>query len=290
MTISVKLIADSISPDGVRLTSWVLRYHRYIHAELMTHRVFSRNASSSRAIPVEKMIAWCQEDPAIPVEWGKNQKGMQAGDPLSQADAEFAQSVWLSARDDAIKHTERLIALGVHKQIANRILEPWHHIAVIVSTTQLKNWFALRNHKDAMPEIKHLAALMQMEYNASTPVWRENPFLALPEDIKGAPAWHLPFITDQERGHHPVDVLIKCSVARCARVSYMNHDGTSPSIDKDLELHDRLVVQQPLHASPAEHQARPLIQGEDPARLSGNFVRGWLQYRKTLRNECVGEV
>lgn len=289
MTISAKLIADSSTSDGVRLTSWVLRYHRYIHAELMTHRVFSRNASSSRAIPVEKMIAWCQEDPAIPIEWGKNQKGMQAGEPLNAGEQIIAEKAWLQARDRAIEATRLLLELGVHKQIANRILEPWHHIAVIVSTTQLKNWFALRNHKDAMPEIKHLAALMQTEYNASTPVRRENSWLSLPEDIKGAPAWHLPFITDQERWHYPVDVLIKCSVARCARVSYMNHDGTSPSIEKDLELHDRLVVQQPLHASPAEHQARPLIQGESPERLSGNFARGWLQYRKTLRNECVGE-
>ena len=280
MTITTKIIEDSINNDGIRLTTYVLRYPRYLHAELMTHRVFSRNASSSRAIPVEKMIAWCLEDPAIPVEWGKNQKGMQADEVLSPEACSEAEKIWLEARDDAVKHTKRLIELGVHKQYANRILEPWHHIAVVLSSTQYANWFALRDHKMALPDIQVLAARMADDYVSSKPkkLW--------PDD------WHLPFVSEEERKLYLPSVLIKASVARCARVSYMNHDGTKPDMNKDIALHDMLVVAKPLHASPAEHQATPLRAEEYnyKNRLSGNFIEGWKQYRKTLQAECVHDL
>ena len=293
MSLSARIEADSVAPDGTRLTTFVLRYHRFVHAELMTHRVFSRNSSSSRAIPVEKMIQWTLEDPAVPVEWGKNQKGMQAKELLDPETAAKAELVWLNARDKMIDSTHELLELGVHKQIANRLLEPWHHIAVIVSSTQWANWFSLRWHKDAQPEIRELAKLMAVEYRKSTPRALEPG------------QWHLPFINNDDyaqavkletdnggyfenlESHERVQhTLIKCSVARCARVSYMNHDGTKPDTEKDIKLHDMLVVQRPLHASPAEHQATPLAPPEDP-RLAGNFRRGWKQYRKTLSDECA---
>jgi len=273
MTISARIEADSISTNGVRLTTFVLKYHRFVHSELMTHRVFSRNASSSRAIPVKRMIKWVKEDPAIPVSWGKNQKGMQAGDELSSEDQAKAELIWLQARDDAIKHTDRLVELGVHKQIANRVLEPWHHISVIVSATQFANWFTLRWHKDAQPEIKVLAEKMADLYRNS------DPKLLHPGE------WHLPFIRDEEKDELNLEDQIKSSVARSARVSYNNHDGSKPNIENDIKLHDMLVVARPLHASPAEHQATPLSDGEPNSKLSGNF-HGWKQYRKTLSNEC----
>ncbi len=275
MTISAKIIADSISPDGVRLTTFQLRYHRFVHSELLTHRVFSRNSSSSRAIPVSKMIAWVKEDPAIPVEWGSNKPGMQAGAHLSAEDAAKAEAIWLAARDEMIKRTEEMNALGVHKQITNRMLEPWHHIAVVLTATQFANWFALRWHPGAQPEIRELAKAMAVVFRASTP----EPL------VHGE--WHLPYIKLGERLAFSVDVLLKMSVARCARVSFMNHDGTNPDSAKDIDLHDRLAVAEPLHASPTEHQGTPLAEGESAAKLSGNLIRGWKQYRKTLPNECV---
>ena len=276
MTISAKIIAHSISPyHDIPLITWVLRYHRFVHAELMTHRQFSRNASSSRAIPVSKMIQWTKEDPAVPVEWGKNVSGMQAKELLDAETAAKAELVWLEARDDAIKHTERLLELGVHKQIANRVLEPWHHIAVVLSGTDFANWFTLRDHKDAQPEIRALAAEMREQFLASVP--------KLLHDGE----WHLPFIRETEMAENTQSDLLKMSVARCARVSYMNHDGSNPDKAKDIALHDMLVVAKPLHASPAEHQATTMPHGYDEYAACGNFRRGWRQYRKTLPGECA---
>lgn len=275
MTTRARIIADSRAPDGTRLTTFQLFYHRMVHSELLTHRDFSRNSSSSRAIPVERMIGWVETDPAVPVEWGKNQKGMQAKELLSEEDAAKALAVWLRARDSMIAHTKELLALGVHKQIANRLLEPWHHIAVVLTATRFSNWFALRHHHGAQPEIRVLAAMMEKEYRASTP-----------HDLKPG-EWHLPYVHLAEMQSLPLEAQLKCSVARCARVSFMNHDGTNPIVEKDIKLHDDLAVQEPLHASPTEHQATPLAEGESAARFSGNLRKGWKQYRKTLPNECV---
>jgi thymidylate synthase ThyX len=277
MTLSAKIIKDSLAPDGCRLTTFVLRYHRMVHAELMTHRAFSRNSSSSRAIPVKRMIEWVKEDPAVPVEWGKNQSGMQARELLSPEDAAKAELVWLEARDLMITKTQELIDLNVHKQIANRLLEPWHHISVIVTATSYANWFGLRYHPDAQPEIRDLAKLMAVAYLESNPR----------QVVYGQ--WHLPFVTIHELATLSVEEQIKLSVARCARVSFNNHDGTASDPVKDVELHDKLAVQNPLHASPAEHQGTPISSGEDRA-LCGNFGRSWKQYRKTLPNECISEL
>ncbi len=275
MTIRAKIVCDSVSPCGVRLTTFQLKYHRMVHSELLTHRDFSRNSSSSRAIPVLKMIGWVEEDPAIPVEWGKNQAGMQARALLEPDEAAKAGKVWLAARDEMIARTKELVALGVHKQIANRLLEPWHHISVVLTATRFTNWFALRWHPDAQPEIRVLAKAMATVYRDSTPE------RLLPGQ------WHLPYVMDRERLVHSTDTLLKVSVARCARVSHMKHDGTPADVSEEVILHDKLAVQQPLHASPTEHQGTPLADGEDPRQFSGNLIRGWKQYRKTLPRECV---
>lgn len=277
MTISARIIKDSLAPDGCRLTTFVLRYHRMVHAELMTHRAFSRNSSSSRAIPVKRMIEWVKQDPAIPVEWGKNQSGMQARELLSPEDAAKAELVWLDARDLMIAKTEELIALGVHKQIANRLLEPWHHISVIVTSSSYANWFGLRYHPDAQPEIRDLAKLMAVAYIESNP--RQ----------LGYGQWHLPFVTAHEALTLPVEEQVKLSVARSARVSFNKHDGTTSDPAEDVQLHDKLAVQNPLHASPAEHQAQPR-DGSESFKLGGNFGSSWVQYRKTLPKECIEEL
>lgn len=273
--IKVEIVADSLAPSGIRLTTFVLTYPRFIHSEFMTHRVFSRNASSSRAIPVKKQIQMIKDNPAIPLAFTKNQKGMQGGEILDKRSHDAAMLAWLDGRDRAVEVAERLANLEVHKQYANRVLEPWSHITVVCTATDFDNFFALRCHPAAQPEICTLATLMWESYSLGTPNKLEDG------------DWHLPFISDLTKFFYKepdsYKVLIKMSVARCARVSYLNHEGKDPTLEEDLALYDRLLGSKPIHASPAEHQARA---SANPFLVSGNF-RGWEQYRKTLPNECI---
>lgn len=300
---TASIVLDSISPDGIRLTTFQLRYWRPIHSELMTHRVFSRNAGSSRARPSGKIIEQVREQPWGPIRWGKNQAGMQAHEELTEEEGTTARANWVRAAVDAANRAEVLSDLGVHKQIVNRLLEPFTYIDVLVSATDYANWFALRDHSDAQPEIQELARLMRHEYEQS-----------VPHEIHLG-EWHLPYITDEDwkaaerycqigritrdmpSYKEKLEIVRKVSVARCARVSYKAFDGTASPIEKDIELFDKLLSSQPLHASPAEHQATPdtnqsappgsyWIQEWERPELHGNF-RGWIQYRKTLPNEYV---
>jgi thymidylate synthase ThyX len=280
--IEAKIVADSVGPNGVRLTTFVLTYPRFIHSEMMTHRMFSRNASSSRAIPVKKQIQMVKDNPVIPLAFTKNKAGMQGGEALDGSAYDQALTIWLGARDCAIIMAHALADLEVHKQYANRILEPWAHITVVCTATDYANFFALRCHEMAQPEIHALADLMYEEYHTRTPILLE------------AGEWHLPFISKEEieeakRRDNGLGVCwentIKFSVARCARVSYLNHEGKNPTNAEDLQLYDRLLGSAPIHASPAEHQAQALAAHKGDYRL-GN-LRGWLQYRKTLEGENV---
>lgn len=263
MTISAKVIEDSISAGCPRLITMELKYPRFIHSEFMTHRVFSRNASSSRAIPIEKMIQSVLDDAAMPVEWGSNKPGMQAGSQINCR--EEAADRWLLARDEAVHHARRLHGLGLHKQIVNRVLEPFAHITVVVTSTEWDNFFALRRHDDADPTIRALADAMWIAQISSTP--RK---LTLGDA-------HLPYLNDSERNHMYCQRL---SAARCARVSYLTHDGTVPSVEEDLALYHRLVGSAPMHASPLEHQATP--DGQRDNKHHWGNLRGWVQYRKLV--------
>lgn len=284
------IVADSISPDGIRLTTFQLRYWRPIHSELMTHRVFSRNAGSSRARPSAKIIEQVRTEPWGPIHWGANQAGMQADSEIQHVGN--AKDRWQWAAEEAAKAAEGMLNIGLHKQIVNRVLEPFTYIDVLVSATEFNNWFALRDHKDAQPEIQELARLMKHAMHES-----------IPKNIHVG-EWHLPYITDEDwkaaqrkcqEGRitrdmpsykEMLEVVRKISVARCARVSYKAFDGTVAPIEKDLELFEQLLVNQPLHASPAEHQATPDDQDWTHPKEWGNFV-GWRQYRKMLPNEYV---
>lgn len=278
MSFSAIVIADSIAHNGKRITTLQLKYPRFIHAEFMTHRVFSRNASSSRAIPVEKMIESIVNDTAMPVHWGKNQPGMQADeecDNLVQAniyqyalkrsvDVDLPKvEAWLEARDRAIDMATAFHKAGYHKQIVNRLLEPFMHINVLVTATEWDNYFELRLHRDAQPEIRVLSEHMKVAMDYSTP--KETPYRE----------WHLPYITDEDREQLDVADLLKVSTARCARVSYLTHDARRPDPAEDLRLYERLIGSVPLHASPCEHQASPAVMEDD---RFANF-KGWIQYR-----------
>jgi hypothetical protein len=223
------------------------------------------------------------DNPVIPLAFTKNKAGMQGGEALDGEAHYAAVKAWLEARDRAVEHAFQLEALEVHKQYANRILEPWAHITVVATATDLDNFFALRCHEAAQPEIHALADQMYELYKNGFPIPLYDG------------QWHLPFVRNdelQKLDWHMapnldeflrIEDLLKMSVARCARVSYLNHDGTKSTKEQDFALYDRLVGAAPIHASPAEHQAMAV---SDSSVRSGNF-RGWIQYRKTLKGENV---
>lgn len=264
--ITATVIADSISAYGMRITTLQLKYPRFIHSEFMTHRVFSRNAASSRAIPVLKMIQQVRTDPAMPIHWGLNQPGMQAA--KAHEDVEKVRAAWLDAAISATTYAAYLNHLGLHKQVVNRLLEPFQLMHTIVTATEWDNFFELRCHPDAQPEFQALANAIRTAMDQSSPVERTSKIQ------RATASWHLPYVSDDERAHlHPY-TLPKISAARCARVSYLKHDGTAPSIEDDMALFERLVGSKPLHASPIEHQAC----AAGSVSRSRNFL-GWYQYR-----------
>ena len=300
--ISAKVVADSISKSGKRISTLELRYPRFIHSEFMTHRLFSRNASSSRAIPVETMLKQVREEAAKPIHWGKNQSGMQAREELDDGSL-----YWNDAAESAARHAEIMKEKQYHKQITNRLIEPFQFIKVVVTSTEWENFFNLRIHPDAQPEIQELAKCMKSAMTLSTPM-----FLSEHE-------WHLPYVNDPTKtiqNGYNLEEAIKASVARCARVSYMKHDNSNPSIEDDLELYNVLATRpytdkrghefaenDPVHLSPLEHQATPMIGNGKIVSLggpehylntpgithfdkfgqfwSGNFA-GWIQYRQII--------
>lgn len=279
MSIQVKIIADSISKhSGKRLTTMQLKYQRFIHSEFMTHRVFSRNASSSRAIPVAKMIEQVRNDPAMPIHWGKNQPGMQAKEEIQHVFT--GKELWKISARNAAEVAEEMNKLGLHKQVVNRILEPYQWIHVVVTATEWDNFFELRYHEDAQPEIYELAKLMRYTMDTSEP------------KVLSYGDWHLPYVTEEEYVNLDIEIAKKVSAARCCRVSYLKHDGTNSTIEEDVALCDRLAGAKPIHASPFEHIATPDLfsEGNPPdmvvgcwsnSSLHGNFV-GWIQYRKLI--------
>lgn len=273
MEIEVKIIADSASEAGARITSLELRYQRFILSEVNTHRQMSRSSSSSRAIPIEKMIRQVLDDPAMPVHWGKNKPGMQATEEI--LDITAAKQVWRDAGVAAAGFAKQLSDLGCHKQVANRLLEPFQWTSTIMTATSWDNLIALRAHPDAQPEFRVLAELIRDEMAAATPVLRKAGRAAL--------SWHLPYITEEEREEYTLYDLQCMSTARCARVSYKLHDGSNATLEKDRELFERLVKSNPIHASPLEHLAYPLPAANTPSR---NF-KGWRQFRENWEESRV---
>lgn len=243
-TISAETILCSHNMvSGDILTTLLLRYPRFIHAELMTHRVFSRNAASSRAIPVGKLIADVEQNPARPLWWGANRPGMQAPSELPQPEKDRAQDIWEASRLSAIAHAKVLADTGAHKQIVNRLLEPYAHITVLVSSTEWANFLHLRDHPDAEPH-------MQMLAREIAQCVESEDFVALEPG-----EWHLPFVGIDERGDHSLEALQALSVARCASTSYKTVDGFDMTIDRAQAVYARLISSDPMHASPAEHVA-----------------------------------
>lgn len=296
-------------PERAALVTIRLRYPRIIHGEIMTHRDFSRNARSSRAVPVKTMLNEVRNTPFVPWHWGKNQKGMQADEECAEL-VNFRsfweskdgtkshtfgkkldhtnKAAWLAASEHAAEIAEAYMNAGYHKQIPNRLLEPFSWIDTLITSNRWDNFLWLRDEADAEPHIQDLARLVDQAINEA-----EVQELQLGQ-------WHLPYITGDDIDH-AMDVsdthadfnawLCKISAARCARISYKPFDGNA-SYERELERHDMLVTSKRVHASPLEHQATPDRFDPDYPNsrvwecpsFHGNLP-GWIQYRKTVPNE-----
>lgn len=305
---TAKIIASSILPNGKRVDSLQLRYWRPVHGELMTHRDFSRNGASGRAVPVQSVLV--RDENYVP-NFKHNQPGMSPGAYLSADDQQAAEAVWMEAVN-ACRRAAAVLSdkngLNIHKQWPNRMIEWFGWIDVLVTSTRWSNWDALRIHPDAQDEIRLLAEAM---YRA-----REE---ATPRILKHG-EWHLPYVTDADRlevaelvnsGDYRLSerimrvlsvlgqssgirlnklsietqVLLAISAARACRVSYAKMDGTPSTVEDDMRRFLLLAESTPLHASPLEHQCRSLDLAIDKAHWQGN-LRGAVQFRKLIDGEC----
>lgn len=310
MTITAKIVADSISSGGIRITTFELEYPRFIHAEFMTHRMFSRNAASSRAIPVAEAIRLIIANTAMPIHWGKNQPGMSAKEECnSKVTSSWwpipysREGVWSLVRDYTIVAAKAFSEAGYHKQIVNRLLEPFSHIKVVCTATEYDNFFWLRRHPDAQPEIQELAEQMWKAREASTPRTLESGW------------WHVPYFEngywsprhsdeDTAPGENmsTLEDAIAISASCCAQVSYRRLDD---SLEKARDIYKRLVESKPVHASPFEHQATPVAHTDHGVTdyynhdgithrdrngipWSGNF-KGWIQNRQLITDNVCNE-
>lgn len=297
---TARVVAYSISEEtGERVCTFEVEVPRIIWAEALTHRLFSRNAASSRAIPVSRMIEMVREKPAMPVRFGANQAGMQdkgvdhAFEPFVYATDsgnirfKTPQEIWEMAAEAACEHSELLSDLGYHKQICNRLIEPFQYIkAVITFTGKGANFFGLRDHEDADPTICEMAQAMGEAMLAAQP------------KVLGVGDWHLPYWKDGafrkgiDRG---LEQAKRVSASCCAQVSFRKLDNSSEKADNVFK---RLVESKPVHASPTEHQCTPLKLGvgfrspyvthidREGSPWSGNF-RNWGQMRQVIEGNVI---
>src|SRR5690554_1335809 len=312
--ISAKIVADSISSvNGKRITTYELEYPRFIHSELMTHRMFSRNAASSRAIPTKKIIEQVEDNPAMPIHWGMNQAGMQAKEELSEPSKHHVQVSWYMSSQQAARVAEDMSSEGAHKQIVNRILEPYQFIKVVLTATEFDNFFWLRCHEDSQPEFRELADCMYKARQQSAPQELDPGEWHVPYvDYTKGLGYTIPVDNDYENGRIDLTLeeALKVSASCCAQVSYRVLDN---SVEKACKIYDQLVESKPVHASPFEHQATPVEEVEyeidweqdythaigTPSRgithydregdaWSGNF-KGWVQHRQLIPDNVCWE-
>jgi thymidylate synthase ThyX len=256
MTITARVVTDSVAPGCPRLTTVLVRFPHVILPQVLTHRVFSRSTSSSRAIPIAKLIADVEADPYVPTEWRyAADRGMQPGELMNDGDIECAEGNWKIATDNAVFLARMLSDIGASKEHANRLLEPFAHVNMVITATEWMNFFTLRIDRHAQGEIRDLAIAIRDAMRSSTP-----------RDL-GRGDWHLPFVDGDTEGGP------KLSAARCARTSYLTHDGKAPDAAADLRLAEMLIREG--HMSPLEHQA---IVDFSPI-MGRNFSGRWSQHR-----------
>lgn len=308
--ITAKIICDSISEQGVRLTTFEIEYPRIVMSEFNTHRSVSKNSSSSRAIPVSKMLEHTQTVNLKPVYFGSKKAGMQAGKELVGGDLINAKLFWESALFDAVTWATELDELGVAKEVTNRLVEPFQLVKVVCTATDWDNFFNLRLHPDADPNICMLAYKMYKAMEESKPY-----------ELKEG-EYHLPYVNvgwngkgemcyfDEDFNFVELEQAIRLSAASCASVSYRTEGMTSEKADK---IFDMLIKAEVVHSSPFEHIATPVkpkynelgyvrVNCSEPqsweegvthmnkqGQLCSGNLRGFIQYRHLLTNNTAWE-
>ena len=320
--ITAKVIADSINETGQRLTTFELEFPRLILSECNTHGAIEKNTSSSRAIPVSKMLDHILQQNLKPIYFGSKKSGMQAGEELTGEDLQYAKDVWESALKNAVEQADLLDECGVAKEVTNRITEPYQLIKAVWSATDWENWFNLRLEKDADPNICMLAYKMYEAMSKSMPVLLKKGEYHLPyvgkydipvaySDLGGYEyeTGYNVFYYDKECDHTiehclTLEEAIKYSVASCAQVSYRSEGMT---LEKAEKIWNMLVKSEVVHASPLTHIATPIVKynelgyvrenckepeswqegvthmRRDGTLCSGRFA-GWIQFRHTIQN------
>ena len=303
--IKATVICDSINEQGIRLTTFEIEYPRIVMSEFNTMRAISKNSSSSRAIPVSKMLEHTKNINLKPIYFGSKKSGMQAGDELVGEDLLYAKSTWESALHSMVHSAKILDDCGVAKEVTNRLVEPFQLVKVVCTATDWENFFNLRLHPDSDPNICMLAYKMYQAMQESKPI-----------ELKVG-EWHLPFVNvgwngkgemcyaDDDFNFIELEQAIKLSAASCACVSYRTEGMTLEKADK---IFDMLIKAEVIHASPFEHLATPVVFNETNEMCnvfeyldkvdgithvnkqgdlcSGN-LRGWVQYRHLLPNNTA---
>ena len=286
---------------GKEIVTFELVYPRMVHAELMTHRMFSRNAASSRAIPISKVVEMVRDNPATPSHWGINQPGMQARQEFTGDALEQIQRLWDDAAYSAANFSEVMANMGAHKQVANRVTEPYQWMKVVLTYTEGNNWYWLRDHTDADPTIHELARKMWQAVSTKTPFviypgeWHV-PYVNRVRDAGGLKYLTEIYISDDnfESQWLTLEQALAVSSSCCAQVSYRLLDL---SLEKAMMIYGRLVESEPVHASPFEHQATPMRKNpdfrskgithrdRDGKFWSANF-QGYIQHRQLIPNNA----
>lgn len=328
------VLASRHAQTGRLVVSLHMRYPRIIHGELMTHRVFNRNARSSRAVPIKTLLGEIRSSAFIPWHWTGAKPGMQGvpnwqekilvkGAAALHVDTDIpvnAEAAWLWGRDLMADLAESFADADYHKQVANRLVEPWMWMDLLVTSTHWANFMHLRDHPDAEPHIRDLAVLVGKALEAAGDQ----------AQILHPGQWHLPYVTREEidrelpawRFTSAADAVLRpettvadlgkmISAARCARISYKPFDGNS-TYEKEIERFNSLIGNDAVHASPLEHQCTPdeIVTVETtywndngdeqaPAPCRDTKARGgqnpelhgsltdFVQFRKTVPNEAI---
>lgn len=307
-SIEVNVIAHSISKKGKEILTYELVYPRAVHSELAVHRMLSKNSASSRAIPIPRVIEMVRNNPAMLSRYGSNQAGMQDkgfehDEPVVfQGKSYTIREAWKLGAEFMCDLAESIHEAGYHKQVGNRLLEPFQWMKVVLTGTEFANFFWLRDHEAADPTIAELARKMLEAKQRSSPV------------LLGDDDWHVPYfengywiaervgmagLTVNSSGitlQEALDISTSC----CAQVSYRKLDKSQEKADtviSRLNL-DGKHPEDPAHASPTEHQATPMTGDtmifngfptgytsyhKDLGMMSGNLA-GWIQYRQLIPN------
>ena len=318
--IHAEIVAHSLSPQGDELISVLATFPRIILAEINTHRMLSKNTSSSRAIPFKKMVEAIQNDPFIPIAWQENHSGMQGNKYLNPNTVSHlaANKAWLRARDSAVKEAKELNdekMANVTKQLCNRLLEPfmWTTMLITGSKEGWDNFFNLRcpqyhylfeffkSRKEILKASKNglyndgrkLSDFTELDWLKVNAGQAEIHLMDLAEKIYDtmnestpkqlkAGEWHIPMISDLESVKLSTDEQIKLSVGRAANTSYtVIGDGKELTLEQAVKIHDK--CKELNHSSVFEHCARVPSQYEYDTSLKVE-EKGWFRNYKGFKS------